>query len=54
MPLVNMRFFIAALSYASWSIRNVSEGDLCSKTQHFMLACCSVARQHQIIRTDNP
>jgi hypothetical protein len=36
-------FFTAALPYASSSIRNVSEGDLCSKTQTFIFAHCSVA-----------
>jgi hypothetical protein len=35
-PLTDLIFFIAALPYASLSIHNVSEGDLCSKIQHFM------------------
>jgi hypothetical protein len=36
-------FFVAALPYVDSCICNVSEEDLCSKTQHFMFAHCSVA-----------
>jgi hypothetical protein len=39
----NLYFLHSTLPYDSSSIRNVSEGDLCSKTQYFMFAHCSIA-----------
>jgi hypothetical protein len=40
---LNLLSIIAALPYASWSIRNVSKGNLCSKTQNFVFTRRSIA-----------
>jgi hypothetical protein len=44
-------FFIAALSYAYSSIRNLSEGDLYSKARKFIFAYCYIA---DILKCDKP
>jgi hypothetical protein len=50
-PLKTLPFFNTALPYDSPSIREVSEGDLCSKAHNFMYARRSIA---DIFKCDEP